>query len=213
MDFTNAIGGDSIYSFIWLIFALFVGIALAIDFGVFDKAKKFVNNTVTKSNNKKRNGDLSSQEEESKVIIPLSEDTSLKEQQLQTFRRALHWTIIWISLAGAFTVIVYFALGQEKALLFVTGYALEKSLSVDNMFVFLLIFSSLSIPYIYQHKVLMVGILSAIAMRIGLILAGVSLLESFHWMIYVFGGLLLFTGIRMLTQKKEKKIELEKILL
>ena len=78
------------------------------------------------------------------------------------------------------------------------------------MFVFLLIFSSLAIPYIYQHKVLMAGILSAIAMRIGLILAGVSLLETFHWMIYVFGGLLLFTGIRMLIQKKEKKIEIEK---
>lgn len=78
------------------------------------------------------------------------------------------------------------------------------------MFVFLLIFSSLGIPYVYQHKVLMAGILSAIAMRIGLILAGVSLLESIHWMIYVFGGLLLFTGIRMLLQKKEKKIEIEK---
>jgi tellurite resistance protein TerC len=78
------------------------------------------------------------------------------------------------------------------------------------MFVFLIIFSSLAVPYIYQHKVLMVGILSAIAMRIGLILVGVSLLDSFHWMIYIFGGLLLFTGIRMLVQKKEKKIEIEK---
>jgi len=118
--------------------------------------------------------------------------------------------LVWISLACVFAVIIYIALGQEKALLFITGYALEKSLSVDNMFVFLIIFSSLGIPYIYQHKVLMVGILSAIALRIGLILAGVSLLESFHWMIYVFGGLLLFTGIRMLIQKKEKKVEIEK---
>jgi tellurite resistance protein TerC len=210
LDFINTLGGDGIYSFIWLIFTLFVGVALAIDFGVFDRAKKSIYRTVNKSNNNGSNGELSVREEESKVIIPISEDASLKEQQVQTFRRALHWTIIWISLAGAFAVIVYFSLGPEKALLFVTGYALEKSLSVDNMFVFLLIFSSLSIPYVYQHKVLMVGILSAIAMRIGLILAGVSLLESFHWMIYVFGGLLLFTGIRMLTQKKEKKIELEK---
>lgn len=209
MDFINTLGGDSIYSLIWLIFTLFVGIALAIDFGVFDRAKKSINKTMNKINNNGSNGELSGQEE-SRVIIPLSDDASLKEQQVQTFRKALHWTIIWISLAGAFAVIVYFSLGPEMALLFVTGYALEKSLSVDNMFVFLLIFSSLSIPYVYQHKVLMVGILSAIAMRIGLILAGVSLLESFHWMIYVFGGLLLFTGIRMLTQKKEKKIELEK---
>ena len=96
------------------------------------------------------------------------------------------------------------ALGYEKTLLFVTGYAIEKSLSVDNMFVFLLIFSSLAIPHIYQHKVLMAGILSAIIMRAGLILAGVSLLESFHWMIYIFGGLLLFTAIRMLIQKKNE---------
>ena len=96
-------------------------------------------------------------------------------------------------------------MGYEKTLLFVTGYAIEKSLSVDNMFVFLLIFSSLAIPHVYQHKVLMVGIPSAIVMRIALILAGVALLESFHWMIYIFGGLLLFTAIRMLLQNKEEQ--------
>ena len=210
MDFAAI--GNNIYSFIWLIFILFVGIALAIDIGALDKAKKFVNKRATKSSNKNNNKNLSDQEEkESQLIIPLHKESSLEQQQqLQTFRRALHWTILWISLAGIFAVIVYLVLGQEKALLFATGYALEKSLSVDNMFVFLLIFSSLDIPYKYQHKVLMAGILSAIAMRIGLILAGVSLLESFHWMIYVFGGLLLFTGIRMLIQKKEKKIEIEK---
>lgn len=213
MDFTAGIG-NNIYSFIWLIFVLFIGVALAVDIGVLDKARKFVNMRATKSSNKDKDKNLSDQEEkESKVIVPLHKESSLEQeqqQQLQTFRRALHWTILWISLAGVFAVIVYLALGQEKALLFATGYALEKSLSVDNMFVFLLIFSSLDIPYKYQHKVLMAGILSAIAMRIGLILAGVSLLESFHWMIYVFGGLLLFTGIRMLVQKKEKKIEIEK---
>jgi tellurite resistance protein TerC len=206
---TDALGiGSNVYSFIWLIFILFVGTALAVDIGVLDKAKKFVNRKVTKSSNNKGLSD-----QENNTIIPPNKESSLEQeqkQQLQTFRRALYWTILWISLAGIFTVIVYFALGQEGALLFATGYALEKSLSVDNMFVFLLIFSSLGIPYVYQHKVLMAGILSAIAMRIGLILAGVSLLESVHWMIYVFGGLLLFTGIRMLLQKKEKKIEIEK---
>ena len=185
LDFTNTLGvGNNIYPLIWLIFALFIGIALAVDIGVLDKLKRLINKTETKVNNK----GASSQEEESKAIIPSHKDSSLiqQQQQQQTFRRALHWTILWISLAGVFAVIVYVTLGQEKALLFATGYALEKSLSVDNMFVFLLIFSSLGIPYLYQHKVLMVGILSAIAMRIGLILAGVSLLESFHWMIYVF---------------------------
>lgn len=210
MDFTTSLGvGNNIYPLIWLIFALFIGIALAVDIGVLDKLKRFSNKTANKVNNKDKNKGLSSQEDKSKAIIP-SKDSSLKQQQQLTFRRALHWTILWISLAGVFAVIVYVALGQEKAVLFATGYTLEKSLSVDNMFVFLIIFSSLGIPYIHQHKVLMVGILSAIAMRIGLILAGVSLLESFHWMIYIFGGLLLFTGIRMLIQKKEKKIEIEK---
>ncbi len=103
-------------------------------------------------------------------------------------------------------------MGHDKALLFVTAYIIEKSLSVDNMFVFLLIFSSLTIPHIYQHKVLTAGILSTIIMRIDLILAGVSLLESFQFMTYMFGGLLLFTAIRMLIQmrKGEEKIEVEK---
>ena len=207
----DALGiGSNVYSFVWLIFILFVGTALAVDIGVLAKAKKFINRKATKSSNNKSLSD-----QENNTIIPLNKESSLEQeqeqkQQLQTFRRALYWTILWISLAGVFTAIVYSALGQEGALLFATGYALEKSLSVDNMFVFLLIFSSLGIPYVYQHKVLMAGILSAIAMRIGLILAGVSLLESVHWMIYVFGGLLLFTGIRMLLQKKEKKIEIEK---
>ena len=170
MDFTTSLGvGNNIYPLIWLIFALFIGIALAVDIGVLDKLKRFINKTATKVNNKDKNKGLSGQEEESKAIIP-SKDSSLKQQQELTFRRALHWTILWISLAGVFAVIVYVALGQEKAVLFATGYTLEKSLSVDNMFVFLIIFSSLGIPYIYEHKVLMVGILSAIAMRIGVVL-------------------------------------------
>ena len=211
MDFTDVLG-NNIYSLVWLIFVLFIGIALAVDIGPLDKAKKFIIKRSAKGSNKAKNKSLlNEQEEDSKTINPSHTESSLKQgQQLQTFRTALLWTIVWMSLAGIFAVIVYLAFGQEKAILFATGYVLEKSLSVDNMFVFLLIFSSLGIPYIYQHKVLMAGILSAIAMRIGLILAGVSLLESFHWMIYVFGGLLLFTGIRMLLQKKEKKIEIEK---
>lgn len=126
------------------------------------------------------------------------------------FRHALIWTVIWISLACVFAGIIYIVYDHDNALLFLTGYAIEKSLSMDNLFVFLIIFSSLAIPYIYQHKVLMAGIISAIVMRIGLILGGISLLESFHWMIHVFGALLLFTATRMLVEKKEKKIEIEK---
>ncbi|HEY8111199.1 MAG TPA: TerC family protein [Candidatus Nitrosotenuis sp.] len=132
------------------------------------------------------------------------------KDQAPPIKTALMWTIVWISLAGIFAGIIYYDMGPEKLTEFVTGYALEKSLSVDNMFVFLLIFSSLSIPHKFQHKVLSMGILGAIAMRVPLILVGVTLLEKFHWMIYIFGGFLIVTAIRMLLQRKEKKIEIEK---
>jgi tellurite resistance protein TerC len=189
----------------WVFFTLFVGIALAIDFGIIGKTLH-----IFRIKNRSRNSDSNTyQKREISSVIPLEPESAQQkqepQQQEQTFKRALTWTIIWISLAAAFAAIIYLDMGYEKTLLFVTGYAIEKSLSVDNMFVFLLIFSSLAIPYAYQHKVLMVGILSAITMRIALILAGVLLLESFHWMIYIFGGLLLFTAIHMIIQKKDEE--------
>ncbi len=131
-------------------------------------------------------------------------------KEVPPFKTALRWTIVWISLAGVFAGIIYFDMGQEKLTEFITGYALEKSLSVDNMFVFLLIFTSLNIPHKFQHRVLSMGILGAIAMRVPLILVGAHLLEEFHWMIYLFGGFLIFTALRMLVQRKEHKIEVEK---
>jgi tellurite resistance protein TerC len=216
MDLTTALA-DNIYPLMWILFSLFIGIALAIDIGLLDKIKQFNKKIDSSRYNKNKyrltqdvkvpSGSLS---KELTAQQGKEAEEEQRQEQKQTFRRSLIWTILWISLAGIFAGIVFVTLGSHKALLFVTGYVIEKSLSVDNMFVFLLIFSSLGIPRLYQHKVLMAGILSAIAMRIGLILAGVSLLESFHWMIYIFGGLLLFTGIRMLVQKKEKKIEIEK---
>ena len=211
MDFTTALG-DEIYPLMWTLFSLFIGIALAVDIGVLGKINQFIRKIDRRYKSKYRLSKdlkLSSSQSVSKELT-VQQGKEEQQEQRQIFRRALIWTILWISLAGIFAGIVFVTLGAHKALLFVTGYAIEKSLSVDNMFVFLLIFSSLAIPRVYQHKVLMAGILSAIAMRIGLILAGVSLLESFHWMIYIFGGLLLFTAIRMLVQKKEKKIEIEK---
>lgn len=125
-------------------------------------------------------------------------------------KTALRWTIVWISLAAIFAGIIYADMGQQKLAEFITGYALEKSLSVDNMFVFLLIFTSLNIPHKFQHRVLSMGILGAIAMRVPLILGGAHLLDEFHWMIYLFGGFLIFTALRMLAQREEKKIEVEK---
>ena len=184
---------------LWVLFSIFVGIALSIDLGLFGKLKNILSKQKEKNPNHNRTQD----------ILDSSHESFQKLQQQQT-RNALWWTIIWISLAGIFAIIVYFNMGNEKMLEFVTAYTLEKSLSVDNMFIFLLVFSTLSIPYIYQHRILSVGILSAIVFRILLVLVGVSLLESFHWMIYVFGGLLILTAIRLLFQKKEKKIDLEK---
>jgi tellurite resistance protein TerC len=145
-----------------------------------------------------------------KIKRKITKTPKTETEHVMSVKEALGWTITWISLAGIFAGVIYFALGNEKMIEFVTGYTLEKSLSVDNMFVFLLVFTTLGIPHKYQHKVLSVGILSAIAMRIGIILIGATLLEEFHWMIYIFGGMLLYTAIRMIIQKEEKKIELEK---
>lgn len=144
------------------------------------------------------------------VFSKLRRKKEQDNKEIPPFKTALRWTIVWISLAGVFAGVIYFDMGHEKLAEFVTGYALEKSLSVDNMFVFLLIFSSLNIPHKFQHKVLSMGIFGAIAMRIPLILAGAHLLEEFHWMIYLFGAFLIFTALRMLVQRKEKKIEVEK---
>jgi tellurite resistance protein TerC len=177
-------------------------VALSIDLGLFRKFK----NIIIKQ---KKENSIPNQTQDI-LLDSTNYESSQKLHKQQQTRNALKWTIVWISLAGLFAAIVFFNMVYEKMLEFVTAYTLEKSLSVDNMFVFLLVFSTLSIPYIYQHRILSVGILSAIVFRILLVLVGVSLLESFHWMIYVFGGLLILTAIRLLFQKKEKKIDLEK---
>lgn len=185
MEVLPAMPGNGIA--LWIIFILTIGIAIAIDLGLISKLRKLF---------RKQTGS--------------TEKGAELAQEKQPFKQALMWTLAWIGLAGVFAILILTSMGYDKILEFVTGYTLEKSLSIDNMFVFLLIFSTLAIPHAYQHKVLTVGILSAIAMRIPLILVGVSLLESFHWMIYIFGGLLVLTAIRMLLQKKEKKIDIEK---
>ena len=173
---------------LWILFGLSIGLAIAVDLGLVGKLKRLVK----------------------KQDSPAVTDGVVEKEKVQSFKHALMWTIVWIGMAATFAMLVLVGMGYDKMLEFVTGYTLEKSLSVDNMFVFLLIFSTLAIPHKYQHKVLTVGILSAIAMRIPLILAGVTLLETFHWMIYLFGGLLVVTAIRMLFQKKEKKVDLER---
>lgn len=119
-------------------------------------------------------------------------------------REALTWTGVWISLAMIFNLFVYYYFDKEKAIEFFTGYLIEKSLSVDNIFVIIMIFAYFKVPAAYQHKVLFWGILGALVMRIIFILAGIELIHKFHWLIYIFGGFLVFTGIKMLTSGEDK---------
>ncbi|MFZ7116689.1 MAG: TerC family protein [Bacteroidota bacterium] len=126
-----------------------------------------------------------------------------------TFKESLGWTLVWIMLAMIFAGIVYYWKGSEKAIEFITGYVIELSLSVDNLFIFILVFSYFHVPQQYQHKVLFWGILGALVMRVIFIFAGVALISKFHWIIYVFGAIIIVSGIKMLFQK-DKKIEPEK---
>jgi tellurite resistance protein TerC len=119
-------------------------------------------------------------------------------------KEALLWSAFWIALALLFNLGVYFWRGPVTALEFLTGYLLEKSLSVDNLFVFLLIFTYFRVPPLHQHKVLFWGILGALIMRAIFILTGVALIEKFHWIIYVFGAFLIFTGIKMVSRQEEE---------
>ncbi|HEY6006981.1 MAG TPA: TerC family protein, partial [Geobacteraceae bacterium] len=113
------------------------------------------------------------------------------------FREALCWTLVWVALAFGFGAGIYYYLGAAKALEFFTGYIIEESLSVDNLFVFILIFSYFHVSRAHQPKILKWGILGALAMRAVFILVGIELIERFHWMIYVFGGILVITGFKM----------------
>lgn len=124
-------------------------------------------------------------------------------------KEALAWCAVWISLALVFNVLVYFWKGERAALEFFTAYLLEESLSVDNLFVFIQIFAYFRVPAVYQHKVLFWGIIGVLVLRAAFILIGVSLISMFHWVIYIFGAFLIFTGLRMATGA-EKEIQAEK---
>jgi len=124
-------------------------------------------------------------------------------------KEAIGWSVFWFALAMAFAAGVFFVFGSQKGLEFVTGYLIEESLSVDNLFVFLLVFRYFAVKPELQHKVLFWGILGALVMRLAFILAGVALLERFHWLIYVFGGVLIVSGIRLWVEK-DKDVEPEK---
>lgn len=118
-------------------------------------------------------------------------------------KEALIWSAVWIGIALVFNYGIYVFMGKEKAVEFLTGYVLEKSLSIDNLFVFIMLFSYFNVNTKYQHKVLFWGIIGALVMRAVFIFAGVALINKFHWIIYFFGALLIFTGVKMLFQKEE----------
>jgi tellurite resistance protein TerC len=114
-------------------------------------------------------------------------------------KEALLWSAFWIILSLSFNYLVFIFMGREKALEFLAGYVIEKSLSVDNLFVFIILFRYFNVEPKFQHKVLFWGILGALVMRAVFIFAGVALLNQFHWLIYIFGAFLVFTGIKMLS--------------
>jgi tellurite resistance protein TerC len=121
-----------------------------------------------------------------------------------TIKESAIWSAIWVALSMAFNVCVYYWFGPERALEFFTGYVVEKALSVDNLFVFVVVFGAFAIPPIYQHRVLFWGVLGALVMRAVFIFAGAAFLQRFHWAIYVFGGILAITGVRLLIQREHE---------
>lgn len=145
------------------------------------------------------------------VLVMLALDLGVfhRKSHEVSLKEALTWTGVWITLALAFNVFVYYYFDKELAVQFLTGYLIEKSLSVDNIFVIILIFSFFRVPSPYQHKVLFLGILGALVMRAIFIFAGIELIEHFHWLIYIFGAFLIITGIRMLFSD-DSKIDPEK---
>ncbi|MDT5122489.1 MAG: tellurite resistance protein TerC [Acidobacteriota bacterium] len=138
------------------------------------------------------------------ILTMLSLDLGLFHRKAHTlkYRESLIWSSVWITVAMLFAGAVFWHLGKQKGTEFLAGYLIELSLSVDNLFVFLLVFSFFKVPAKYQHRVLYWGVLGALAMRIVMILLGTALIQRFDWIIYIFGAFLIFTGVRMFSQEE-----------
>jgi len=138
------------------------------------------------------------------IVCMLSLDLGLFNRKAHTirYREAWIWSGVWVTLAMIFASLVFHFQGSQRGLEFLTGYLIELSLSVDNLFVFLLIFSYFKVPSKYQHRVLFWGVLGALFMRLTMIFIGAALLKRFEWILYVFGAFLVYTGIKMFTQKE-----------
>jgi tellurite resistance protein TerC len=140
------------------------------------------------------------------VLLMLALDLGVFHRKTHevSLKESLTWTFVWVFLALVFNAIIYYWRGQQQALEFFTGYLVEKALSVDNIFVFIMIFTYFQIPSKYQHKVLFWGIIGALIMRVIFIFAGIALIEKFHFTIYIFGALLIYTGYKMFYHNNAK---------
>jgi tellurite resistance protein TerC len=140
------------------------------------------------------------------VLVMLALDLGIFHRKAHevSLKEAIIWTFIWIFLALVFNVLIFYWRGRQQALEFFTGYLVEKALSIDNIFVFIMIFTYFQIPSKYQHKVLFWGILGALIMRVIFIFAGVAIIEKFHFTIYFFGALLIYTGYNMFYHNNKK---------
>jgi tellurite resistance protein TerC len=144
------------------------------------------------------------------VMLALDLGVFNRQERVISVRQAAGWVTLWVSLGLLFNVGLYFWAGPQAALEFLTGYLIEYSLSVDNIFVFVLLFSAFAVPARYQHRVLFWGILGALVMRGLMIYLGVTLLENFHWIIYLFGAFLLFAGLRLLFGAGDDLVDVER---
>jgi tellurite resistance protein TerC len=137
------------------------------------------------------------------VLVMLALDLGVFHRKAHEvrFRESLIWTLVWIALSLVFCAAIFYFYGSEKALEFLAGYVIEKALSVDNIFVFVILFSSFAVPKIYQHRVLFWGVIGAILLRAIFIAAGAALIHRFAWIMYIFGAILVVTGVKLLTQK------------
>jgi tellurite resistance protein TerC len=136
------------------------------------------------------------------ILLMLALDLGVLNRKAHavTYREATIWSVVWVTLALIFAGVVFWQTDRQTGFEFLTGYVIELSLSVDNLFVFLLIFSYFKVPSKYQHRVLFWGVLGALVMRMTMIAIGATLVERFHWILYIFGAFLIYTGFRMLRQ-------------
>lgn len=156
------------------------------------------------------------------VLAMLAVDLGVfhRDAHAVSVKEATIWSVVWITLSLTFNGVIYLfwdrispnsaLTNSEAGIAFLTGYLIEKALSVDNIFVFVLIFTYFAVPAVYQHRVLFWGIIGALLMRGAMIFLGAALIHEFHWIIYVFGAFLIFTGIRMAVQRSDEEIDPEK---